>query len=1321
MHENYFDYLIEEVSIFSPGRTIGSLKRHFRGYPFDEKSKAIISKVAEKRQVTEENKLKLEELKEKQKKISVIKEFKTGPLSQEFLKNTSTRPVFIICLIIAFLCSFLLLINSISLLSLLFFLINSSVSLITGIYMSGRKSRSIYIFLSFITFLGSFILSFYMLPHDNYWRAQFVSCVIPFLLFPAASFMGKGVFEVIKTILKFLHRMEMTAKKKRNLKKSRELKEKRKEIEREVQVIDSEIREMHNKLTDKQMDFIKDLAEKHQHIFFPFNEIETDYDLLHGNLMIAIGEYRTGLELIKKNLSEEIEKFPAWHFWQGVIETEEGVLDKASLSFNRCINLLPQSVDPYLSLSFTYMKNNNLDILEAMMKTEPVFSFDNSEKFFLKGLLLFLQENWDRSELELQKSLSFNQDNNTVKIILLFLFLKTKQYKKLLSMIKTIKGNPVFCEMFLGVAEYNQKNYKHAVNHFNNVLKYDDEHIEALCFRELSKAHIKTWSIFKEKNMAQKFISRLSGDIEHYSIVCYTIGKLYQIEGYHKEALSYLEKSYKIEPDHTLILGDLARFYLNSPSENLLAIEVLLKAIPLLEGKKRILKRLLSFLLMQPDIPESIIKLLEEQYFKNINYDPLLVQLLAKYHLKRNTMSEKATEIYLKALELNCLDEKQKGSAIKLIAWNDGETGNCNETRIAIYKNLLVEYPDDERIMFLNSAIISRDNDMMKENSELFKNLLQKKYISSRFWEIFKLNRDFILITLVKYLYEHKIYNEDTMQLIQESFDMFPRDRHVLLAFGEASEHLGATGEKSLRAYKSIYREEPGNIENLVALGRAYLACNEIHADTINVLEQIFTKGLFWDEAIKVMTDYYLQKMSDGNLVKNIIVLSVWGHYTKIVPKDYKVRFYIAEEFFAQKEYIHACEEYEEVVSGCPSHRDAMFRLGECYIEMGKIEKSIEIFKRILNIKRDDLPVLEKLGTLYLSIYKNDEEAIFYYEKAHEADRKNIEYLKTLLELYKKKSDPSNMIRIQEKITSLERTGKNLATLGNFYLKTNRTKEGISCLGEAIKKEFHADGKVHLMLAEAKYFMLNDRSLRRDWAELIDILSEAIKFGCRDKKIYEIRYQVYLKIGDKKKAAEDRKIFAPDDLDNLYQLAVEHEAKEDINSCLKENLMQIYRRDKDFLDVSLKLARIYAEEGTFDKKHIDIILHSFHNRTSQFLHNDEDNRMILHIHNYFKSHNLFSEEIKFLKNLFLLEHPYNEGKLKGWIAIAFLEINEFSEAYEILNKIDINLARDILLDANMRLAEELLFKEQFMEAEAILEKIYLTDPAFKIQALFSKI
>jgi hypothetical protein len=39
----------------------------------------------------------------------------------------------------------------------------------------------------------------------------------------------------------------------------------------------------------------------------------------------------------------------------------------------------------------------------------------------------------------------------------------------------------------------------------------------------------------------------------------------------------------------------------------------------------------------------------------------------------------------------------------------------------------------------------------------------------------------------------------------------------------------------------------------------------------------------------------------------------------------------------------------------------------------------------------------------------------------------------------------------------------------------------------------------------------------------------------------------------------------------------------------------------------------------------------------------------------------------------------------------------------------------------MRLAEEFLFREQFAEAESILERIYLTDPAFKNQVPFLKI
>ena len=1324
MDESYFIYILDDISLFSPKRTIGSLRRYFSGYPFNEKSKEIISRVTKKKQLTEKSKLKLEELSEEQKKIST--DFKSDTLSQSIIRNTHFiyRGIFVLYAIsiVYFLIQILIKIPLSGNLKFLFFFLNLLAGVVMTSFFYFKKLNKIY-FIPFLISLILFILLFtgslYIFPVENYWIYAPVCyfCLFPFFLLPLSGLMSCVTLAVVKVLLKTLQILEAFMIKQKKLKRKKRLKEKKKEIEKKVKIIDKEILEVQKKLTDKQLDFIKELTQKYEHIFFPFTENhispESEYDLLQGNLTIAAGDYISGLDIIRGVLGEKIKKFSAYNFWMGIIEAEKGNTEGVSKYFNNTFNITPLIAEPYMVYCFLNIKNNNLEIAEGIIKKEPLFSYDHPEKYFLKGLIMFLQENWDRAELELQKSLSLKPDDNTVKIILLLLFLKTKQYKKITSVIKDFKLSPVISEMFLGVSEYNQKNYKHAIVHFNNVLKEDKENIEAICYKEMARAQNRSsYKIFQEKHMAQKLISRFAGNIENEPVVYYTIARLYNMEDYMEQSREYFEKAYKLDTDNTLILEELAKFYINSPEHSVLGVEVLLKAIPLLEGKKRIFKKLLIFLLEQKSIPESIINLLEEQYFKNINYDPLLVEMLARHHLRKNTMNEKSTDIYLKAIEINVLNEKEKACAIKFVAFYDAESACPQESRIDIYRDLFKEYSNEERILFLNCCVFYKEKDMIKENPELFKIILQKKYLDSKFWNLFKLKRDFILINLVKYYKENKLYTEETMQLIEEAFDIFPRDKEILETFGEGCQYMGYNSEKALRAYKVIYRENPENLGNLVALGKAYLACNEIHADTITVLEHIFTnpKGLIWDEAIKIMTDYYIQKMEDGNLSKNLVVLSVWGHYTEIVPRDYRVRFYIAEEFFLQKEYLLAAQKYEEIISISPDHRDALFRLGECYLELKKIDKARDIFKRILNIRRDDLETLEKLARIYLELYKDEEEAIRHYEKAGEIDRKNMDYLKILLELYKKKSDPSNMIRIQEKITSLEPTGKNLATLGNFYLKTNNLKKGILRLMSAIQEGFYADGKVHLMVAEAKYCMLNERSSKREWIELIDILSEAIKLGCRDKKVYEIRYQVYLKIGDKKKAAEDRKVFAPDDLDNLYQLAVEN-CQDPLS--VRENLLQIYRRDKDFLDVAIRLARIYAEEKSFNEKHIDIILYAFFNKTNQFLHNDEDNKMIDHIHNYYRGKSLFKEEIEFLNRMFQNKIPYREGKLKGWYAIALIETDKLLEAYHILSNISIKEFPDVLMDAHMRLTEELLFRENFKEAEEILEKMYLFDSTFK--------
>lgn len=1328
MNESYFTYLLDEISLFSEKENIKLLKRQFTGFPFDEKSKEIISKVTKKKQLTEENKLKLQEVIETEKKLSMGTEFKTGPLSQEIYDRTGT--IQFIAFAIFF---FFLILYSINILSkiettgavryIFFFIsilagsitVNSIKILLNKKARAKHRLHSLMLLISGAFFLAILIISFLINPGESYWRYSpfMFFAILPFIIYPVTLILSIIIILFIKIIMKFGNRMEVKWIRNKKMSDLKNIKEKREEVERKIDAINKEIEKTQGKLSDEKISLIKDLSQKYKHIFFPFNLMEENRkeDIIQANQAIAIGDYMTGLTIVEKTLGKKIEDYSSYHFWQGINKTEKNQCQEGEEYLNNLIKTGEPSTDVYLALSFLYLKSNKGKAVEQLMKKEPLLSYNRWEKHFLKGLALFLEEKYDLSELDLQKALSLNPDNETIMVFLFLVILKLKNYTKLSNLLKNFNGSSDIKDMFLGVSEYRQKNYKKSIQYFNKILKNDINHLEAISFRELSNAQIKVHPIFRKKNLAQRLISRLPENMDRTAIACYTVAKLYQLEGLNKKALNYLEKAYENDPEHPEITVDLAKYYFKNPCDNVFEMEIMLKAIPILGGKKRFFRNLLSHLLKQKEVDKKILNLLEKQYFKNINYDPLMVKVLAKNYLYNNKMDERSTEIYLKAIEIKCLDEEESLKAEKLITWYDAEKGRLEAGRDNLYKKLLEKYPDDERLIFLNTALLNKEQSEIEENPELFKNILEDTCINSRFWNIFNLKRKNILKKIVCYYKDKKIYNEGNKKLIEEAYDTFTEDREILLAFGEHGVKTERYDRKSLEIYKKIYKENPENGDNLVALGKSYIKCDEINFESINVLEEIFTKELVWDEAIKILTKHYIKKRKDGNLKKEFIVLFVWGKYTELEPTDYQVRFYIAEELFARKDYLQASEKYEEVIALSPTHRDASYRLGECYLQMGKNEEATETFKKILS-QRNDIETINMLGKIYLEIYKDEKEAANYYEKASKIDTNNVENLKILLEIYKKDRDTSNMIKVQEKLASIEPTGENLATLGHFYLKTNRLEKGIEKLEKARKKGFYAGGKVNFMIGEAKYYLLEKGASLTEWEELINILSEAIKLGCRDKKLYEMRYQAYLKTGDKKKAAEDRKIFDPDDLDNLYQLVIENQERGDKN-VVKENLMQIYRKNSAFLDVSLRLAKIYSEEKSFDKKHIDIILQAFSSSRNLFLRNDKDCQMISHLHNYYKSKDLFSEEIEFLKKVLKNENPYNEGKLNSWIALALLELGEMDKACELLMDIDMNLAREDLLDAHMRLAEELLYRENFKKAEEILEKIYLIDPTYK--------
>lgn len=64
-----------------------------------------------------------------------------------------------------------------------------------------------------------------------------------------------------------------------------------------------------------------------------------------------------------------------------------------------------------------------------------------------------------------------------------------------------------------------------------------------------------------------------------------------------------------------------------------------------------------------------------------------------------------------------------------------------------------------------------------------------------------------------------------------------------------------------------------------------------------------------------------------------------------------------------------------------PENRDILFRLGSLYFESNRYNEAIEIYKRILKLKSDDVETLTDLG-LALHYTRNSQEGIKYLKKA---------------------------------------------------------------------------------------------------------------------------------------------------------------------------------------------------------------------------------------------------------------------------------------------------------------------------------------------------
>ncbi len=117
--------------------------------------------------------------------------------------------------------------------------------------------------------------------------------------------------------------------------------------------------------------------------------------------------------------------------------------------------------------------------------------------------------------------------------------------------------------------------------------------------------------------------------------------------------------------------------------------------------------------------------------------------------------------------------------------------------------------------------------------------------------------------------------------------------------------------------------------------------------------------------------------------------------------------------------------------------------LGKLYIRSGSLEKGLETYKELNEIKANNVDILNNLGIIYRRLNRF-EESVAILEKAEALDDTNVTTLYNLGNTYKQKEDYENAIQCFTKVLDTK-TDDVLAYnhLGSVYLLCGKTKEAI--------------------------------------------------------------------------------------------------------------------------------------------------------------------------------------------------------------------------------------------------------------------------------------
>jgi tetratricopeptide (TPR) repeat protein len=510
----------------------------------------------------------------------------------------------------------------------------------------------------------------------------------------------------------------------------------------------------------------------------------------------------------------------------------------------------------------------------------------------------------------------------------------------------------------------------------------------------------------KIQNIFEVYEKKLKDNPDNLRLL-YALGSAYYSIGEYKEALEYLNRAYKLDPNYKNTKKNIALTYLY--------LNRIDQALPLLQQEHERDKEDVTILAGLGRAYQFTYDYeLAHKYFQQaLSLQPDDLPTLTFYGdmLLQQKKYEQAEEVFKKILSLKP-DDKEANRALflaklgpKLSEIQGLATAGTIEQAIDRYQTLLNTYPQEER---------------------------------------FRLALGSLYVKLGRY--------SDAIDLYQRGLEQNPDSPSLTLALGQAYYESGNI-PIAKETFEMVLKNNPDNVEALAGLAKIFEKLEDFSKANL-----LFEKGLTYgpynetilydaaDFAMKqkkyseALTYYerlskinpsstYLQEMVSqakyGPLLDEIHTKTKLKQFSKVeglyqnllqkAPSNAEFYLLFGNFYRDQADEKKAQSLYEEGLKIAPSNASLQVALGFSYLKENKSSDGQAIFKKVLKNNPENIEALVGLGKVK-EIENDPKEAEVLYLKAVESDPKNIFALSHLASFYTEQKKFQNAERTYKKI-----------------------------------------------------------------------------------------------------------------------------------------------------------------------------------------------------------------------------------------------------------------------------------------------------------------